>query len=131
MNALPVIAAVDGSEHSLRALRWAIDAARLRGADVLAVHVWPWPPNTHGVPEPMPEPPAPGQDPVLDWMNEQLKDHAGEPGVRFTTISGAPSAVLPGMGERGQLMVLGSRGRGGFASLLLGSNGRAAAAHAA
>ncbi|MDK1472076.1 universal stress protein [Streptomyces sp. 549] len=130
MNALPVIAAVDGSEHSLRGLQWAMDVARQRGAEVLAVHVWPWPPNTHGVPEPMPEPPAPGQDPVLDWINEQLEGHRDEPQVRFTTVSGVPAAVLPEMGVRGQLMVLGSRGRGGFASLLLGSNGRAAAAHA-
>ncbi|NGO80691.1 universal stress protein, partial [Streptomyces sp. YC504] len=35
----PVIAAVDGSDHSLAALEWAMEAAHLRGAEVLAVHV--------------------------------------------------------------------------------------------
>ncbi|UGY94449.1 universal stress protein [Streptomyces gobiensis] len=131
MATFPVIAAVDGSDHSLRGLEWALVAARLRGAEVLVVHVWPWPPNIHGAPEPLPEPPPTGQDPVLDWVREQLEGRAGLPEVRYTTVSGAPAATLPEMGAQGQLLVLGSRGRGGFASLLLGSNGRACAAHAA
>lgn len=130
MSPLPVIAAVDGSEHSLRGLEWALAAARLRGADVLVVHVWPWPPNIHGAPDPLPEPPTATQDPVLDSVRAQLSGREGLPGVSYTTVGGAPAAVLPEMGAEGQMLVLGSRGRGGFASLLLGSNGRACAAHA-
>ena len=130
MSALPVIAAVDGSGHSLRALDWALAAASQRSAEVLIVHVWMWPPNAHSLPQPIPEAPPPGQDPVLDWVRDQLAERGALPEVRYTTLSGAPAAALPEMGSQAQLLVLGSRGRGGFASLLLGSNGRAAAARA-
>ncbi|MBB1256663.1 universal stress protein [Streptomyces sp. OF3] len=131
MNNLPVVAAVDGSGHSLRALEWALDAATRRETELLVVHVWVWPPQVTSLPEPMPEAPPPGQDPVLDWVKEQLHDRRDLPEVRYTTMSGSPAAVLPEMAPQAQLMVLGSRGRGGFASLLLGSNSRATAARAA
>ncbi|MGW1602506.1 universal stress protein, partial [Streptomyces eurythermus] len=39
MNATPVVAAVDGSADSLRALDWALDAARRRAAPLRVVHV--------------------------------------------------------------------------------------------
>ncbi|MCX2970646.1 universal stress protein [Streptomyces sp. TRM70308] len=125
-----VIAAVDGSEHSMRGLEWALRAARLRDAEVLAVHVWPWPPSIHGAPEPPPTAPPAPEDPVLDGVRRQLEGRADLPETRFTTLSGTPAAALPELGSAGDLLVLGSRGRGGFASLLLGSNGRACAAHA-
>ncbi|MEE1926968.1 universal stress protein [Streptomyces sp. TRM 70351] len=130
MSELPVIAAVDGSEHSLRGLEWALDAARLRGAELLVAHVWPWPPNLHGTPEPPPAVPSADEDPVLEDVRTWLAGRGDTPLVRFTTLTGTPSATLPELGAQAQLLVLGSRGRGGFASLLLGSNGRAAAAHA-
>lgn len=130
MSGLPVIAAVDGSGHSLRALDWALAAASQRSAECLVVHVWMWPPNVHSLPEPIPDAPPAGQDPVLDWVRDQLAERAGLPEVRYTTTSGAPAAALPELDRQAQLLVLGSRGRGGFASLLLGSNSRAAAARA-
>lgn len=128
MSGLPVIAAVDGSGHSLRALDWALEAAVRRSTACMVVHVWMWPPNAHSLPEPVPDTPSPGQDPVLDWVRGQLSQREGLPEVRYTTTSGAPAAALPGLDRQAQLLVLGSRGRGGFASLLLGSNSRAAAA---
>ncbi|MBW1600517.1 universal stress protein [Streptomyces sp. JJ66] len=130
MTGQPVIAAVDGSEHSMRGLEWALQAARLRGTEVLAVHVWPWPPNIHGAPEPPPAAPPAEEDPVLVEVRRQLAGREGLPEMRFTTLSGTPAATLPELGGQGDLLVLGSRGRGGFKSLLLGSNGRACAAHA-
>ncbi|WP_107502135.1 universal stress protein, partial [Streptomyces tricolor] len=56
-----------------------------------------------------------------------LADRAGEAPVEYVAVEGVPGAVLPELGADAQLLVLGSRGRGGFASLLLGSNGLAAA----
>ncbi|MBW1595999.1 universal stress protein [Streptomyces sp. JJ38] len=131
MAALPVIAAVDGSEPSLRGLDWAIRAARVRDAELLVVHVWPWPPNIHGSPEPPPAAPSADDDPLLREVRERLAGRADLPEIRFATLSGTPSAALPELGGQARMLVLGSRGRGGFASLLLGSNGRACAAHAA
>lgn len=71
-------------------------------------------------------PPEAEGDPVLDEVRTRLADRAPET-VEYVALEGAPGAVLPELGVDAQLMVLGSRGRGGFASLLLGSNSLAAA----
>ncbi|MEU6508254.1 universal stress protein [Streptomyces sp. NPDC046942] len=126
MSTAPVIAAVDGSDDSLRALDWAVDAARRRVAPLRVVHVRQYaawgqadvlvagPPDAEG-------------DPVLDEVRARLADRAVAPAVEYVALEGVPGAVLPELGSDAELLVLGSRGRGGFASLLLGSNGLAAA----
>jgi len=129
MNALPVIAAVDGSDDSLRALDWAADDARRRGAALRVVHVRQYaawtPPGVlvAGLPEA-------DDDPVLDEVRGHLDDRADLPSTEYVALEGVSAAVLPELGTSAQLLVLGSRGRGGFASLLLGSNGMAAAREA-
>lgn len=126
MSTLPVIAAVDGSDDSLRALDWALDAARRRAAPLRVLHVrqyaaWARPDVL------VAGPPAPDDDPVLDQVRTYLEGRADRPPMEYLGLEGAPAAVLPERGSTAQLLVLGSRGRGGFASLLLGSNGMAAA----
>ncbi|GAA4309269.1 universal stress protein [Streptomyces venetus] len=126
MSTLPVIAAVDGSDDSLRALEWALDAARRRSAPLRVVHVrqyahWAQPEVlTAG-------PPDPKDDPVLAQVRTHLEARADPPETEYLGLEGAPGAVLPELSASGELLVLGSRGRGGFASLLLGSTGMAAA----
>jgi nucleotide-binding universal stress UspA family protein len=132
MSTLPVIAAVDGSDDSLRALDWALDAARRRGAPLRVAHVrqyaaWAQPDVlVAGAPDA-------DDDPVLDRVQTYLEerpdrpDGPDRPRTEYLGVEGAPGAVLPELGSSAQLLVLGSRGRGGFASLLLGSNGMAAA----
>jgi nucleotide-binding universal stress UspA family protein len=126
MSTLPVIAAVDGSDDSLRALEWALDAARRRAAPLRVVHVRQY---AHWAqPEVLAAgPPDPRDDPVLDRVRADLEGLDGLPDTEYLALDGAPGAVLPEQGSSAQLLVLGSRGRGGFASLLLGSNGMAAA----
>ncbi|GLX50775.1 hypothetical protein Shyhy01_37250 [Streptomyces hygroscopicus subsp. hygroscopicus] len=125
MNAAPVIAAVDGSEDSLRAMEWAADAARRRAAPLRVVHVRQY--AAWGQADVLVAgPPEAEGDPVLDEVRTRLADRAPET-VEYVALEGAPGAVLPELGVDAQLMVLGSRGRGGFASLLLGSNSLAAA----
>jgi nucleotide-binding universal stress UspA family protein len=126
MSTLPVIAAVDGSDHSMRALEWALDAARRRSAPLRVVHVRQY---AHWAqPEVLAAgPPDPQDDPVLDRVRADLEGLDGLPDTEYVGLEGAPGAVLPEQGASAQLLVLGSRGRGGFAGLLLGSNGIAAA----
>ncbi|MFE3035041.1 universal stress protein [Streptomyces canus] len=126
MSTLPVVAAVDGSDDSLRALDWALDAARRREAPLRVVHVrqyavWAQPDVlVAGAPDA-------DDDPVLDRVRTYLEDRPDRPRTEYLGVEGAPGAVLPELGSTAQLLVLGSRGRGGFAGLLLGSNGMAAA----
>ncbi|MEV5885828.1 universal stress protein [Streptomyces sp. NPDC052020] len=126
MSTLPVIAAVDGSDDSLRALDWALDAARRRRAPLRVVHVrqyaaWAQPDVL------VAGPPDPGDDPVLERARTHLRERAGDSAAEYAGTDGVPGAVLPDLGAEAELLVLGSRGRGGFASLLLGSNSLAAA----
>ncbi|WP_030339607.1 universal stress protein [Streptomyces sp. NRRL S-1022] len=126
MSAAPVIAAVDGSADSLRALDWAVDAARRRTAPLRVVHVRQY--AAWGQADVLvAAPPEAEGDPVLDEVRTRLADRAGAPAVEYVALEGVPGAVLPELGSDAQLLVLGSRGRGGFASLLLGSNGLAVA----
>ncbi|MDV9172761.1 universal stress protein, partial [Streptomyces sp. W16] len=122
---LPVIAAVDGSDDSLRALDWALYAARGRGAPLRVVHVWQYaaawtPPGVL-----VAGPPDPDEDEVLGQVRTHLDGRPDRPVMEYLRLQGAPGAVLPELGAGAQLLVLGSRGRGGFAGLLFGSNGMA------
>ncbi|MFF3737378.1 universal stress protein [Streptomyces sp. NPDC002566] len=126
MSTLPVVAAVDGSDDSWRALDWAVEAARRRVAPLRVAHVRQYavwtPPGG-----PVVMPPPPDGDPVLADARARLEGRPGPTGTEYVGLDGAPGALLPGLGAEAELLVLGSRGRGGFARLLLGSNGMSAA----
>lgn len=126
MSTLPVVAAVDGSDDSWRALDWALDAARGRGAPLRVAHVRQYaawtPPGG-----PVVVPPPPDEDPVLADARARLEGSPDLPDTEYVGLDGAPGALLPELGAEAELLVLGSRGRGGFVGLLLGSNGLTAA----
>ncbi|MFF3209673.1 universal stress protein [Streptomyces sp. NPDC002886] len=126
--ARPVLAAVDGSEHSLRTLDWALDTARTRGAELYVAHVRPDAPRIHAHGEALVPPPGGEGDPVLDAVRERLAGRDDLPPVTCVSRDGTPSATLIELAAGAQLLVMGSRGLGGFASLLLGSNSRVCAA---
>ncbi|MFI9650713.1 universal stress protein [Streptomyces sp. NPDC052040] len=119
MSTLPVVAAVDGSDDSLRALDWALTAARLRAAPLRVVHVRPGAPTG--------DPSEPAGDDVLEQARARVEERPERPLVEYADLEGLPGALLPELGADARLMVLGSRGRGGFAPLLLGSTGLTAA----
>ncbi len=131
-----IVVGVDGSEESRAALRWAVEEARLRKAAVFAVHAW-W-----AVPELEPG------TPVLDEDWERLRDQEAERFVREfvehtlgatrarVEITAVPvqgvtaSAALLEAARDADLLVVGSRGVGGFKGLLLGSVGQQCLQHA-
>ncbi|MCY0936539.1 universal stress protein [Streptomyces sp. H34-S4] len=128
MPASPVLAAVDGSEHSPRTLDWALDAARARGAALHVVHARPNAPRGHAPGEALVPPAVRDGDPVLDAVRARLAGREDLPSVTYVSRDAAPSAALIELAAGARLLVMGSRGLGGFASLLLGSNSRMCAA---
>ncbi|NED85554.1 universal stress protein, partial [Streptomyces sp. SID11233] len=87
-------------------------AARLREAVLRIVHVRQYAAWTQ--PEVLAAGPEQVGDPVLDRLRADLEARGGKlPVLEFVTVEGAPDAVLPEMGADAQLLVLGSRGRGG------------------
>jgi nucleotide-binding universal stress UspA family protein len=132
-----IVVAVDGSEPSKEALRWALEEALLRDAEIVAVHAWQ---PVAAVPEPGP---APGFDvvSVLPELEEAAKrlvngvvdEVVGEnPDVTVERVAreGRPVEVLADAARDADLLVVGSRGLGGFRALLLGSVSQQLAHHA-
>ncbi|MEU4952753.1 universal stress protein [Streptomyces lavendulae] len=133
MSNPPVIAAVDGSDHSLRALEWARTAALSRGTGLLVAHVLPDVSQLYaGRRSSLHDPNEPERfaDPVGDYVRAVLEAAPELPReVRYEALEGSvPEALRVIAAEAAPTMlVMGSRGRGGFATLLLGSNSRAVA----
>jgi nucleotide-binding universal stress UspA family protein len=131
-----IVVGVDGSDASKNALTWAFEEARLRGAELVAVRAWETPPT---ITEPGP---APGFDlvavlPQVEGAGQQLvetvtKEVAGDyPDVTYEAVAleGPPAEVLVSAARDADLLVVGSRGHGRFAALLLGSVSQALAHH--
>jgi len=125
-----IVVGVDGSEAGREALRWAIDQARCRNAVVEAVHAWHQPGlMSYGYLGQIDiEPFEEDARKVLDAAVEGL-DVAGV-SVERRLIPGGAANVLLEEAKGAALLVVGSRGRGGFSGLLLGSVSQQAAHHA-
>ncbi|MEU2156077.1 universal stress protein [Streptomyces sp. NPDC019396] len=129
--ALRVVVGVDGSPSSYAALRWAVRHAALIGATVEAVGAYEVP-GAHGWS-------APAVDADLDQENastalaDELRKVLGDTGgtrVDHHLTRGNPVEVLLAASDGAELLVVGSRGRGGFARMLLGSVSQQVAQHA-
>lgn len=132
-----IVVGVDGSDESKEALRWAVEEARLRGDTLHVVHVWSYPYPYVSVT--VLAPPAP-TIPISDFresaaamLNAVLDEVLGDaPGVEVkrAVVEGVPAQVLVEAAKDADLLVLGSRGHGGFSGLLLGSVSQQCAHHA-
>jgi nucleotide-binding universal stress UspA family protein len=129
-----IVVGVDGSEGSSRALRWAADEAAARGDDLTLVHVWERPqayaPLGLGAYPIDPEPIQEAAQSVLDGLVEEAAELAPDVPVRGLLVEGAAAEALLDAARTADLLVVGSRGLGGFRSLLLGSISQQVAHHA-
>jgi nucleotide-binding universal stress UspA family protein len=127
-----VVVGFDGSSSASAAAAWAADQARVLSRGLTLVHALMPPVATGGLGVSLP--------PSLDLLDElELQAHhqleaeaarVGEPQARTRVAVGSPSAVMLEASETACLVVVGSRGRGGFKGLLLGSVSAQIAAHA-
>ncbi|MEV7007505.1 universal stress protein [Streptosporangium sp. NPDC051022] len=127
----PVVVGVDGSASSLEAVAWAAKEAALRNAPLHLVHAaLRWAYDVPLVPQPAHWGPA--AEAACRQLLRQATEraHAVASAVRVTAeiVDGAPAEAIAAVAETAQLVVVGSRGRGGFAGLLLGSVSRDLAA---
>lgn len=127
-----IVVGLDGSQESEDALRWAVEAARCRKASVDAVHVWRYPVGVYGgglVP-----PPYIARDSLIAEAQETLDRTcdavpSDDVEVRRHLEEGPAARCLLDLAKDAVMLVVGSRGRGGFAGLLLGSVSQQLAQH--
>lgn len=126
-----IVVGIDGSEPSRRALEWAVAEARLRGAAVQAVHAWSLPfvgaaPYAALEPSALREGAQSTLEAVVDGVDEQ---GLPEP-VERLLVEGPAARSLLDVADGAELIVVGSRGHGGFTGLLLGSVSQQVTHHA-
>jgi nucleotide-binding universal stress UspA family protein len=142
-----IVVGVDGSPGSDAALRWALAEARLRGATLRAVHVFhsPHVPMSGVALEAPGGLTAPGLVAESDELRQAIETEArtvidealrrvGTESlegleIERSAVEGPPAQTLITSAQDAELLVLGSRGRGGFLGLLLGSVSQQCAQH--
>ena len=121
-----IVVGVDGSETAELATRWAAAEARRRGASLELVAAWEVPTNTYGFGL------APITEDVVKGLMQAAEENvgraidvvrteAGDIDVTTSVAEGQAARVLLDAAEDADLLVVGSRGLGGFRELLLGS----------
>lgn len=116
-----LVVGVDGSANSRDALRWAVEQARRISARVRVVGAWTWPAlYGYAMPPPQLDPEGDTRRVVDDTV---LAVFDGQPDVPLErwVQEGAAAPVLLGAASDADLLVVGTRGRGAFAGMLLGS----------
>jgi nucleotide-binding universal stress UspA family protein len=117
-----IVVGVDGSKSSKEALAWAARQARMTGMPLLAVAAWDYP-GSFGWSPPWPPDYDPARD-AKEMLEETVREVLGEdPDVVISTaaVEGHPAPVLVELSKDAALVVVGCRGHGAFAGMLIGS----------
>lgn len=125
-----IVVGVDGSPEAEQALRWAVGQARLTGAEVHAVIAWQMPAAYGLTLQTEPDWAAHNSQTLAAAVAGALGRGDAERVVQ-QVVEDHPTGALLGAAEGADVLVVGSRGRGRFAGMLLGSVSRHVAAHAA
>lgn len=120
-----IVVGVDGSAGSRRALRWAYAEATLRSASLEVVTVWQYPVTTtlpaFGI---MPTPDdlgAEARNALVGIIADEEIPTQGDVDVTLLVAEGTAAHAILDAAKDAELLVVGSRGHGGFTGLLLGS----------
>ncbi|WP_040922282.1 universal stress protein [Saccharomonospora xinjiangensis] len=130
----PIVVGVDGSEHSTAALRFAFEEAAGRKAPLTVVRTWrgilldeavsryPLKVDAEEIEE--------GERAALQEQVDPMRESYPDVAVETVVVRGRPVRTLLDYAERARLLVVGSRGRGGFKGMLLGSTSQSLVTHA-
>jgi len=135
-SSMTIVVGVDGSAGAKAALRWALDEARLRRTVLRVVHAWtfPYAGTGYGILPLVDETLEKKLDENARALLDQVLTEAGAAAtgveVERVTEEGAPAHVLLEHADGADLLVVGSRGFGGFKGLLLGSVSQQCVHHA-
>ena len=123
-----IVVGVDSSPGSKEALRWALKEARLRRARIVALHAWMLPlasaDSLVAAPSMSPGLIKDLQEAAADMLKRALnevEDEAEGVEIEQRVVQGSPGGALVEAARDADLLVVGSRGHGGFVGLLLGS----------
>ncbi|PCC25502.1 hypothetical protein CIK75_07415 [Glutamicibacter sp. BW78] len=129
MATKPVVVGIDGSNDSKAALQWAVEYGKRFDLPVYAVAVWELP-LAFGNMATYPETGAQVEERTSKVLNEAVQEAVGaDSGVLERTERGHPAKTLVEISESAELLVLGTRGRGAFRGMLLGSVSQHCASH--
>jgi nucleotide-binding universal stress UspA family protein len=113
-----IVVGIDGSEESKDALRFALEEAKLRKVSLRVVHA-----EHHYA----------GEEERVNWLDGIVREVVGESSgveIEQSIVDGGAASVLVDAAAGADMLVVGSRGHGGFAGLLLGSVSQQVAHHA-
>lgn len=133
MAKMPVVAGVDGSEESLRAVEWAAREAHRHGAPLRLVSAAAMPRRMRargGVPQTVADELYGESVRALAAAVTRAEEVSSRLLIDVGPLAGAPALAVTASGSGALMLVVGARGAGGFAAMLLGSVSRYAAMHA-
>jgi nucleotide-binding universal stress UspA family protein len=127
-----IVVGVDGSDASVNALRWALREARLRTAGVRVVLAWSYPQVStyHEAKHVLDVPFAEDAAAFLDQVVAETGAAAEGLEIEKKVVEGQAAPALVEAARDASILVVGSRGLGGFSGLLLGSVSQQCAQHA-
>jgi nucleotide-binding universal stress UspA family protein len=130
-----IVVGIDGSESARLAAQWAAREARLRNASVRLVSAWDIPTygfsfSAVGISDEMMKAMQNAAEDNLAKATEEIRAIAKEIDVSTEVVAGQAAGVLLEAARDADLLVVGSRGLGGFRELLLGSVSQQCANHA-
>lgn len=130
-----IVVGLDGSESAARALRWAAEEAQSHGLELLVITAFA-PPDVVGVPgarwpvERVEQTEERAQQQQRKWLSDALGGDYPDLELTAEVHMGQASESLLEAVKNGDMLVVGSRGRGGFKGLMLGSVSMQCVTHA-